>query len=268
MVSDKDGMTLMYMPAGQFLMGSTDSDTDAQSSEKPQHRVTLNSYWIDQTDVTNAMFTRFVQATGYRTDAEKGTAFATVYDPNSGNWMDSSSANWKQPEGPGTNIQGLDYPVVQVSYADAVTYCKWAGRRLPTEAQWEKAARGTDGRKYPWGNQPPDPTLLNFNRQAGGMTQVGKYASGASPFGALDMAGNVFQWVADLFGPDYYSHSPPDNPLGPAISVDPANTRGPTGLLRGGSWYMSAAFARTASRVSNVRRRVSSETGFRCAFVP
>ena len=174
-------MTLMYVPASGISYGVDWRRFDAQSSEKPQHRVTLDAYWIDQTDVTNAMFTRFAQATGYRTDAEKGTAFATVYDPNLRKWMDSSSANWKQPEGPGTSIQGQDYPVVQVSYADAETYCEWAGRRLPTEAQWEKAARGTDGWKYPWGNQPPDPTLLNFNRQAGGMTQVGKYASGAVP---------------------------------------------------------------------------------------
>ena len=150
-VSPVDGMILVYVPAGEFLMGSADSDPEASSDEKPQHKVTLDAFWIDRTEVTNAMFAQFVAASGHKTDAEKvGTGWA--FDPTSTSWKVTIDAEWQHPRGPGSDVAGLDkHPVVQVSWNDAAAYCGWTGRRLPTEAEWEKAARGTDGRKYPVG---------------------------------------------------------------------------------------------------------------------
>ena len=145
-------------------MGSADSDSEAGSDEKPQHKVTLDAFWIDRTEVTNAMFAKFVAATSYKTDGEKaGKGF--VLNLTSGQWEEMAGADWQHPRGPGSDLAGLDqHPVVQVSWNDATAYCAWAGRRLPTEAEWEKAARGTDGRKFPWGNQNVAGDLLNFSR--------------------------------------------------------------------------------------------------------
>lgn len=190
-VSDKDGMTLLYVPAGEFTMGNNDGARD----EQPIHTVYLDAYWIDQTEVTNAMFKRFVDATRYQTDAEKRGS-GVALDLTKKLWSDTQGADWQHPRGPNSNLSGLDdHPVVQVSWNDATAYCQWAGGDLPTEAQWEKAARGTDGRIYPWGNQAPDKTRLNDNIEVGDTTQVGNYPTGVSPYGALDMAGNVWEWV-------------------------------------------------------------------------
>jgi formylglycine-generating enzyme required for sulfatase activity len=177
-------MEMVYVPAGNFLMGSRKDDPLARDNEKPQHEVYLDPYWIDKTPVTNAMFTKFVAETGYVTEAEKA-GFA---------WGPTKSikgAQWRHPRGPNSNISAQDnHPVVSVSWNDAVAYANRAGRRLPTEAEWEKAAGGTDGRKWPWGNNPPTDKLCNFNGRAGGLTPVGNYPDGASPYGALDMVGN------------------------------------------------------------------------------
>ena len=227
-ISEKDGMRMLLVPEGEFLMGSLNEDGEAGESQKPQRRVFLDTFWIDQTEVTNAQFARFVQETGYVTYAEeKGTAY--VYE-GEGKWNELAGANWQFPRGPECEHENFDaQPVIQVSWDDAKAYCEWAGRRLPTEAEWEKAARGTDGRKYPWGNDAPTGNLLNVCDNncplawADGNTDdrheftsaVGSYPAGASPYGALDMSGNVWEWVADWYGEDYYKSAPESNPPGP-----------------------------------------------------
>ena len=165
----------VFVPAGEFLMGSAEGDTDAGASEKPQHTVYLDAFWIDRVEVTNAMYARCVEAGACKTP--------TAYGNPSTNYLKAGLEN---------------YPVVFVSWSDAQAYCQWAGGRLPTEAEWEKAARGTDGRIYPWGNEPPNAQRCNFAQEHGGPdapanpeTPVGAYPAGASPYGALDMAGNV-----------------------------------------------------------------------------
>jgi formylglycine-generating enzyme required for sulfatase activity len=254
-IADKDGMVMLYVPAGEFLMGSADSDKDADSNEKPQHKVYLDAYWIDQTEVTNSMFARFVSARGYKTDAEK---LGSGYTFSGTTWPDVKGADWQHPGGPDTNIRGLDtFPVVLVSWNDAQAYCEWAVRQLPTEAQWEKAARGTDGRLYPWGNTAPDSNRLNFTSQVGKTTEVGKYPTGASPYGAYDMAGNVWEWVADWYDEKYYGSSPPQNPTGP--------TSGSSRVLRGGSWFSVAQIVRSAYRGRNTPEDRYNIMGFRCS---
>lgn len=200
-------MVQVYVPAGEFVMGSRDDDPDARDDEKPQHTVYLDGYWIDKTPVTNAMFAKFVAETGYLTEAEKrGEAY--VYGQGS-----VKGAQWRHPQGASSNILGKDnHPVVCVSWNDA--NAKWAGRCLPTEAEWEKAAGGTDGRKWPWGNNPPTDKLCNFNGNVGDTTPVGNYPAGASPYRALDMAGHVWEWCNDNYVGNYYAFSPKANPQG------------------------------------------------------
>jgi serine/threonine-protein kinase len=273
-VSDKDGMTLLYVPAGEFLMGSADGDSDAYSDEKPQHKVTLDAFWIDRTEVTNAMFAKFVAAARYKTDAEKAGK-ARAFDPTSKQWAETAGADWQHPRGPGSDIAGLEqHPVAQVSWNDATAYCAWAGRRLPTEAEWEKAARGTDGRKFPWGNQNVAGDLLNFadrnldvswadksiNDGYQFTAPVGSYPKGASPYGALDMAGNVWEWVADWYNETYYQNAPAQNPKGP----DSGQYR----VLRGGSWHIEPGLVRAADRVRDNPENRYDLLGFRCARSP
>ena len=223
-ISDKDGMKLMYVPAGKFQMGSKDF------SEAQPHTVNLDAFWIDQTDVTNAMYAKCVSA---------------------GSCKSSTSSS-------DSKFNGNQQPVVGVDWSQADAYCKWAGRSLPTEAQWEKAARGTDGRTYPWGNQLPDKSLLNYNSNLGKTTDVGSYPSGASPYGALDMAGNVWQWVADWYDPNYYQNSPQNNPTGPSS--------GKYRSLHGGSWDdNNVYYSFSAYRYFYNPSYLSDYFGFRCA---
>jgi len=226
-VSEIDGMQLVYVPAGSFMMGSEDGNSD----EKPVHEVYLDAYWIDRTEVTNAMFERFVEATGH--DARPG-------------WRITASGK-------------ADHPVRYVNWFDADAYCRWAGRSLPTEAQWEKAARGTDGRKYPWGNQEPDESRCNFELNEDGTTPVGKYSpKGDSPYGVADMAGNVWEWVADWYDEGYYRSAPGENPPGPGS--------GTGRVLRGGSWGNVAGSVRSSFRGSDLPDVRSGSNGFRCAL--
>ena len=204
--SPKDGMVLIYVSAGNFLMGSADADPNANTDEQPQHAVYLDAFWIDQTDVTNAMYAKCVQSGSCQQPSENSSYSRSSYYGNS---------------------EFDNYPVIWVSWHDATTYCKWAGRRLPTEAEWEKAARGTDGRIYPWGNGAPNSNLLNYNNNVGDTTEVGSFVNGASPYGVLDMAGNVEQWVNDLYFASYYQSSPSMNPQGPDSGTYP--------VMRGGS---------------------------------
>jgi len=167
-ISPKDGMVQVYVPAGSFQMGSDTGDSD----EKPVHTVTLDAFWIDRTEVTNAMYALCVEA-------------GKCSPP-------SSSKSYTRDNYYG-DAQYNNYPVIYVTWDNANAYCEWAGRRLPTEAEWEKAARGTDGRTYPWGDAAPDSTRLNYNSNVGDTTEAGKYPSGASPYGVWDMAGNVWE---------------------------------------------------------------------------
>lgn len=231
-----DGMTLLYVPEGEFTMGS-----EASPDEQPIHPVTLSAFWIDQTEVTNAMYEKCVEATQCRPPVAitSNTRDLYFYNPDFGN-----------------------YPVVFVSSNDANAYCSWAGRRLPTEAEWEKAARGTDGGTYPWGKDEPGSNFLNLD--IADTTEVGKYPDGASVYGALDMAGNVYEWVADWYDAAYYLNSPASNPLGPENPID--SNFGELRVLRGGSWYQLEGSFRSADRYQNGIRFNSSFVGFRCAL--
>ncbi len=266
-VRGKDAMVMVFVPAGEFVMGSADSDASARADEKPQHRVYLDAFWIDRTAVTNAMFASFAQASGYVTDAErKGRGFAwngrNWFDKQ--NWEEREGASWRHPNGPDSAINDLaSHPAVQISWNDAVAYCRWAGGRLPTEAEWEKAARGTDGRLYPWGDAF-DCKLGNFGGvDCDGYRQtapVGRFPAGASPYGALDMAGNTWEWVADAYAEDYYARSPNRNPPGP--------DGGALRVMRGGSWFYGREDVRSARRDYVGPDHSGADTGFRCASSP
>ncbi len=235
-ISPLDNMTLVLVPEGPFRMGSSSSDGMAYPDEMPQHAVTMDAFWIDQTEVSNGQYALCVKAKACKPPIRYTSNIHDHYY---------------------NNTPFDDYPVIYVSWTSAEAYCRWAGRRLPTEAEWEKAARGTDGRIYPWGNSMPDESLLNFNNLLKDVTKDASYPSGASPYGALDMAGNVWEWVADWYGMNYYSESPAANPTGPAS--------GTQRVLRGGSWHYDAAGVRTAYRFQKEPTFASYEIGFRCA---
>jgi len=259
---------MVLIPAGEFLMGSPPGEGSA--SERPQHKVHVDSFYMDKYEVINSRFKEFVDATGYVTDAERrGWSFVAVKDSPTNKVAD---ANWRKPRGPGSDILAImDHPVVQVTWNDATAYAAWAGKRLPTEAEWEKAARSVDSRKYPWGNNKPDGTQCNFadshtffpwsdescNDGYKYTSPVGSFKSGGSPYGVHDMAGNVWEWCADRFDGDYYESSPKENPQGPST--------GSTRVFRGGSWFNDARMARTASRYSREPIDAYDMIGFRCA---
>jgi len=234
-ISASDGMAEVFIPAGEFLMGSSASDPDAYGGEGPLHRVYLDSFWIDRTDVTNGMYARCVQQ-GACQPPDRSSSY-------------TRGDYYEDPAYAG-------YPVIFVTWFDAAAYCFWAGGKLPTEAQWEKAARGNDGRTYPWGSATPDRTLLNYNVQTGDTTPVGAYPAGASPYGVLDMAGNVWEWVADWYEPDYYSHSSQRDPPGP--------DQGLGRVMKGGSWNVIAQTARSAVRGRRTPDYAFDNVGFRC----
>ena len=227
-MTGKDGMTLLYVAGGSFEMGGENHDDD----EKPIHEVTLEAFWIDQTEVTNAMYAMCVQA-------EK------CLEPVGNNhYSDPKFAN---------------HPVASVSWDYANAYCAWAGRRLPTEAEWEKAARGESNFDYPWGGDLPDESLLNFNSHVGDTTEVGAYPKGASPYGALDMAGNVWEWVNDWYSANYY--------LDPLSSFNPFGPdSGSARVFRGGSWKDAEYNIRSSNRGMNPPTKIDSAVGFRCAM--
>jgi len=232
----KDSSVMVYVPAGDFYMGSSDSDASADDDEKPMHPVYLDEFWIDQFEVTNTAFARFVEATGYQTGAEK----------------EGRSRNWRNA------AEGKDdHPVVDVSWNDAVAYCEWVGKRLPTEAEWEKAARGTDGKIWPWGNDWDEDKANSKEAGPGHTTAVGSYPDGASPYGGMDMAGNAWEWVADWYQGDYYQTSPRSNPQGP--------NQGAYRVVRGGSWALPQGLARCASRFGFIPWVGRDDLSFRCA---
>jgi serine/threonine protein kinase/formylglycine-generating enzyme required for sulfatase activity len=237
-----DGMRMVYVPAGNFEMGSNDGYDD----EKPVHSVWLDAFWIDQTEVTNGMYEECV--------AEKVCDPQDNHDytnPDTGTQHFNSSAY-------------SDYPAVYVNWEQANDYCAWAGRRLPTEAEWEKAAKGDTFYSYPWGNSSPNSNLANFNDNIGDTVEVGSYPDGASMYGALDMAGNVWEWVNDWYNDTYYKSSPGMNPQGPSSGTEH--------VLRGGSFSIlsEAKYLRVTYRSkpypSSAEIYGSGNWGFRCAM--
>jgi formylglycine-generating enzyme required for sulfatase activity len=232
-----DGMAMVYVPEGEFSMG------DEQSPRtKLVHTVYLDAYWIDQTEVTNAMYSKYTMQNlcknGYcEYHFEPSLTRTNYYD----------------------NPLYDSYPVVNVNWDQAEAYCIWADdSRLPTEAQWEKAARGTDGRKYPWGNNNPTCDLANYSTCKGDTTEVGSHPSGASPYGALDMAGNAYEWMADWFDRSYYANSPLNNPTGPVS--------GEKKLYRGGSFFGEMVYLMASNRGYYAFPEYSTfDLGFRCA---
>ena len=237
-----EGLIMVYIPAGEFPMGTNDGN----DYDKPVHNVFLDGYWLGKTEVTMKQFRAFVRETGYLTDAETGNG---AHKWTGKRWKENKKINWKNPG----YAQTDDHPVSCISWNDAVRFCQWLSVKknlvfsLPTEAQWEKGARGSDGRKYPWGNHE-----LYYNgiyyanyypeNRYGGTSPVGLYPQGESPFGLLDMAGNVWEWCSDWYQDDYYNSSPSKNPTGPA--------RGESHVMRGGCWFENADYARSAYHTS------------------
>src|SRR5262249_7000741 len=213
-IKGDDGAEMVLVSAGEFWMGSNQTQIDGfvdgcnkaglgeatcrewGGRELPRHRVALDEFYIDRYEVTKALFERFVRATNYRTTAER-QGDGSVWQNKDGQWqwVNAKGATWRNPGGPGT-FATADHPVVQGSWHEASGYCQWAGRRLPTEAEWEKAARGVDGRRYPWGAEW-DAAKANGDMTARATKAVGSYPGGVSPYGADDMAGNVWEWVGD-----------------------------------------------------------------------
>jgi formylglycine-generating enzyme required for sulfatase activity len=233
-----DGMVQIYVEEGEFLMGSSNSDSTGTSDEKPQHTIYLNAYWIDETEVTNAMYAKCVQAGVCKPPLSTKSRTHNSY------YGDAQYAN---------------FPVIWVSWDDAQAYCQWAGRRLPSEAEWEKAARGTKGQVYPWGNKSPTCALGNFGLKdekcVGDTSTVGIYPEGAGPYRALDMVGNVWEYVSDWYDENYYSISPQQNPTGPVS--------GSAHVIRGGSWYFDTPRVSTVNRAWYVGPG-GDNLGFRC----
>jgi formylglycine-generating enzyme required for sulfatase activity len=265
-VSQKDGMTMVYVPAGDFLMGSVSGVGNA--NEHPQNTQNVDAFWIDQTEVTNSMFALFIKDTKNKTDAEIAKqSYSFVNDK----WQLVEGADWAHPFGPTTTISGFEnYPVALVSWKDAFAYCEWVGRTLPTEAQWEKAARGTNGSIYPWGDAVPSGDLVNFADSSSHFSTsdktindgyefsapVGSFPKGASVYRALDIAGNVWEWVSSLA--QGYPYSATDGRENPT----PVGKR----LIRGGSWFDAPVSLRAADRYEFDQTYTGLNTGFRCAL--
>ena len=230
-IIDSKGVTMRLVQAGVFTMGSK----KGAPNEQPVHDVYLDSYYIDTYEVTNVLY--------------QACADAGVCDPPKQSSSNTRSKYYGNPEFD-------DYPVIYVNWQMAEAYCIWRGAELPTEAQWEKAARGTDGHTYPWG-EGIDKTLANYNKYMDDTTRVGSYKDGISPYGLYDMAGNVAEWVRDWYLVNYYLSSPLKNPFGPDT--------GQFHLLRGGSWDDDSDDVRSTYRDRNVPLYAMVQFGFRCA---
>jgi formylglycine-generating enzyme required for sulfatase activity len=228
-ISKMDGMQQVYVPEGIFSMGS---NRNPQTNEYPQHSVYLDAFWMDKVEVTNAMYLKCLEANGCTSPVSDNI----YYDK----WV------------------YRDHPMVYVTWDQANTYCLWANRRLPTEAEWEKAARGTDRRIYPWGNNAPTPRLANFS---GTLIHESvssfRYPLGASPYGVLNMSGNVREWIADWFDPNYYSHSPKANPKGPETGFERS--------LRSASYNEDGREIMVTNRFRHEPQSAGLSRGFRCA---
>ena len=219
-----EGGEMICVPAGAFIMGN-----ERLFNAGPAHQVYLDSFYIDQCEVTVAQYRAFVRAAGR-------------------NMPPKPSWGWKD-----------DHPIIKVNWSEAGAYCAWAGKRLPTEAEWEKAARGTDGQAYPWAGDFPEDRANLMGAQDGYATTapVGRFPKGRSAYGVVDMAGNVWEWCADWYEAEYYAHSPAHNPKGPA--------RGQTHVFRGGAWNNTLYVLQTANRGHAPPDFRDNSIGFRCA---
>lgn len=239
---------MAVVPGGPLLMGS---DTGSEN-QRPARTVVVDSFLIDIFEVTNTHFASFLNAEG--TASDDGTPYVNLEGRalRIAEGADGfAPASWRD----------ADTPVVHVTWVGARAYCEWVGGRLPTEAEWEKAARGTDGRPYPWGSDPPTPALLNYNKNLREPTPVGSYPKGVSPYGIHDAAGNVFEWVADYYDPGYYAVAPDTNPTGPAT--------GDFRVIRGGAHAaIVEAWVQTTYRQPSRETQGLVDTGFRCARTP
>jgi sulfatase modifying factor 1 len=309
--TSKTGM--VSIPGGEFMMGADNNQAD--QDEYPKHKVILDPFWIDQHEVTNDQFAKFILSTGYITTAERKpdweelkkqlppdtpkpeesllVAASLVFSPPSKEidlndysqwWAWMPGASWKHPEGPGSNINGKgNYPVIHISWDDAMAYCKWAGKRLPTEAEWEFASRGGLLNKiYPWGDEHINKGKAKANTWEGkfpymntgfdtfsGIAPVKSFAPNA--YGLYDMAGNVWEWCFDNYRNDYYqSTNKPEgikNPQGPADSFDPDEPYTPKRVSRGGSFMCNDSYCsgyRVARRMKSSPDSGMSNLGFRC----
>ncbi|HEY2456686.1 MAG TPA: formylglycine-generating enzyme family protein, partial [Candidatus Acidoferrum sp.] len=307
---------MAWIPGGVFSMGANDPpDMDdvgmkATRDARPIHRVYVDGFFMDKTDVTNAQFAKFVRATGYVTVAERkpraedfpgappenlvagSVVFTPPNHPVSLNdhyqwWSYVKGANWRHPLGQGSDIKGKDeYPVVQIAYEDALAYAKWAGKRLPTEAEWEFAARGgLAGKPFVWGGEfrPNGKWMANTHqgqfptRDTGedgfaGIAPVAKYPP--NPYGLYDMAGNVWQWTSDWYRPDYYQQlaaagAVARNPQGPSSAFDPDEPNQPKKVHRGGSFLCTDQYCSRYIVGTRGKGEVSTGTnhlGFRCVM--
>ncbi len=228
-ITGKDGAPMVLVPAGEFTMGSEQGDDD----EQPVHRVGLDSFYLDTFEVTNGRFAKFVAAI----QSEPPWGFADQETP----------------------VIHAEQPVRWVNWLEALGYCLWAGKRLPTEAEWEKAARGTDGRPYPWGNDPPTAAHAVFGLTEGAETvsPIGNRNSGSSPYGVHDLAGNLYEWVTDWYDDAFYTQNSPSNPRGPG--------EGTAKVQRGGSYINSPYRLRSAFRTKGDPTEHDPHVGFRCA---
>ncbi len=269
-------------------MGDQHGDGDPADGERPVHRVVLGAFLLDATTVTNASFARFVKATDYVTDAERWGSSGVFHLAFTGDrsdvltsvegapwWLAVRGASWRRPEGPGSSIgDRAQHPVVHVSWNDATAYCAWSGKRLPTEAEWEYAARGgLEGARYPWGDdlgvgrgrrwplniwQGRFPT--ENTREDGHLTTAPVKTYRPNAFGLWQTVGNVWEWTADWFAPDWYGRSPEHDPGGPE--------HGAARVMRGGSYLCHDSYCnryRVAARTSNTPESSSGNLGFRCA---
>lgn len=272
------------IPAGSFTMGDHQGAGYPADGETPLHPVHLDGFRMQATTVTNAQFQEFVQATGYRTTAEQDGVSAVFYAAFQGQrshilrqvpgvpwWLAVEGANWQHPHGPASDLTGLeDHPVVHVSWHDATAYCTWSGTRLPTEAEWEYAARGgLEGRTYPWGDDLTPGNAWNCNIWQGKFPHDNTAADGylttapvktyqPNGYGLWQMAGNVWEWCHDWFDPGYYSQTPDTNPRGPE--------EGHRRVLRGGSYLCHDSYCnryRVAARNSNTPDSTSGNISFR-----
>ncbi len=296
-VADTNGM--VWLGGGTFWMGSA----DGRSDEQPVHQVTVDGFWMDKTEVSNEQFEKFVRATGYVTVAERQPEAkdfpdadpkllvpgSLVFTPSTEDvpltdatvwWRYVPGANWRHPEGPDSSIAGHEkYPVIQVAWEDAEAYARWAGKRLPTEAQWEYASRGgLDRQPYVWGKEQVPNGKWQANIWQGqfpkqntaedgypGLAPVASFPPNG--FGLYDMAGNVWEWCADWYRPDYYAKSPAKNPPGPEDSLDPDEPGAKKRVQRGGSFLCSDVYCtgyRPGARMKCTPDTGLSNAGFRC----
>jgi formylglycine-generating enzyme required for sulfatase activity len=309
---------MVWIPGGEFSMGSEDpraslcGGPDAMLDARPVHRVFVDGFWMDTTEVTNAQFQKFAEATGYLTIAERTpraedfpdappenlVAGSTVFTPpdhpvplttHYAWWDYVKGANWRHPLGPDSDLSGREqYPVVHIAYDDAVAYAKWAGKRLPTEAEWEFAARGgLSGKLYAWGDElkPKDKWMANTfqgkfpledKAEDGfeGISSVAQYP--ANGYGLFDVAGNVWEWCSDWYRYDYYEHLAQSgrvarNPVGPDKSFDPSEPTEKKRVHRGGSFLCTEQYCTrymVGTRGKGEVSTGSNHLGFRCVLAP